>query len=600
MIDFAVQYQLVQSKEVAFETFKRWEATIFTEVTKTNSWDNSVNLRWRIVAHGSKKTTVWNTAGRFSLFINGSIYNLDAFRKKYALKNYSDAQTLAFAFERDGIVETCKVLDGTFAIIAYDTIAHELHLIRDYAGVKPLFYGWDGKNLVACGVYRQLLQHPMFADASLDSQVLKLYLQQHFVPAPFGLYKNSFQVRPGEIVSVSKEGLKKQRYWELPQSASAIISDKSAALSQIQQVLSDAIQSRLPATSPIGSFLSGGVDATLIASFLKEIHPEFKVFTIGSDSKKHDETDRASAFAKALQVEHHVWKLDGSEVRNYWEEATEVITEPMADFSVLPTYLAHQLASKHVETVFSGDGGDELFYGYERFWSIGKNIRYQQLPLLVRKGIYGWDKYTTGNRRVNSVLLASAQSKAHQGLHSRFKDAWLYGIAPHLEAVDLPHEYDVYRYEDSSDIRELLFRMRYAEFYGMMQKTLRKMDTANRKSGLNVVLPFLNRNMISLALTIDPLLSYGEGKQKQLLKSLLQQRIPQVPEETTKKGFGIPLTGWLRNELKEPVSDFLLASPVTDFGFDKNAIEALLKQHFDGEIDAKWSIFTLYALMKFR
>ena len=153
---------------------------------------------------------------------------------------------------------------------------------------------------------------------------------------------------------------------------------------------------------------------------------------------------------------------------------------------------------------------------------------------------------------------------------------------------------------DSKDIRQLLYNMRHAEFYGMMQKTLRKVDLASMQNSLEVRVPFLDKNMIEAALRIDPLLSYGGGRQKQLLKGILSKQIPSVQEEKVKKGFSIPLTGWLRKDLKKVVSEHLLDSNLSDFGFERKGVERMLQSHFDSKEDLKWPIFTLYALTRFR
>jgi len=542
--------------------------------------------------------------GRYVLVFNGEIYNHLKLRSKLhrtAFNGHSDTETITACLEEWGVQKTIHELNGMFAIVIYDKVEETLFLIRDFAGIKPLFYGWNGQTLVAASQYNQVFLHPEYNEQPLNPQVLKLYLEQHYMPPPFGLYKKTFQVLPGEIVSLKKNGtINRKKYWELPTSVNFSISQPIEAKEVLKETLGGAVESQLLSDVPLGAFLSGGVDSSLVASFMSKNKSKTHVFTIGSDSKTHDESERAGLFAKALALQHEIWNLSASEVIGFWDEAMESLHEPLADFSILPTYLVSKLAKEKVGVALSGDGGDELFFGYERFWSVGKNIAFQHYPALLRKAIYGADKYTTGNSRVNSVLLASSQRSAHQGLHSRFRKSWLNEIAPQLSEVSLPENYAVYSYSDSKDIRELLCNMRHAEFYGMMQKTLRKVDLASMQNSLEVRVPFLDKNVIEAALKIDPLLSYGEGRQKQLLKNVLSGRIPSVPEETVKKGFSIPLSGWLRQDLKETVCNHLLDADLADFGFNKKAIEKMLKFHFEKKQDLKWPIFTLYALTRFR
>lgn len=541
---------------------------------------------------------------RFVMVFNGEIYNHLELRGRLDFTNFnglSDSETITACLVEWGVVKTVKELNGMFSLVVYDKLEETIHLIRDFAGIKPLFYGWDGKTLVAASQYDQVFSHPEYNSKAADPQVLKLYLEQHYMPAPFGIYKNTFQVSPGEIVSIDKNGsISKYRYWELPTAVDYSITNKDEAARYVEEALSKAVHGQLVADVPLGAFLSGGVDSSLVTSFMKEFKSKPKVFTIGSDSKTHDESDRARQFAEALDVQQEIWQLSAQEVLGFWDEAMDALHEPLADFSILPTYLVSKLAKKKVGVALSGDGGDELFFGYERFWSVGKNIAFQHYPSVLRKAIYGFDKYATGNKKVNSVLLSPTQRMAQQGLHSRFRRNWLNEIAPDLSDTSLPGNYDVYTYENTKDIRQLLYNMRYAEFYGMMQKTLRKVDLASMQNSLEVRVPFLDKNMIEAALKIDPLLSYGGGRQKQLLKELLSKRIPAVKEETEKKGFSIPLSGWLRQDLKETVSERLLDSDMSEFGFEKKAVEKMLHYHFEKKEDLKWPIFTLYALTRFR
>src|SRR5690606_4077447 len=404
----------------------------------------------------------------------------------------------------------------------------------------------------------------------------------------------------GEMVTFTSKGEKKQKmYWEFPVTKEYEINTEKEAKKLISDTLESCIKDQLVADVSLGAFLSGGVDSPLVCSYAKNFHNDLEVFSIGSDSKVHDESDRAKGFANALELKQHLWKLDAKETMKYWEEAMLSLHEPLADFSILPTYLVSKIAKQNVTVALSGDGGDELFFGYERFWSLGKNAKYQNLPLLFRKGIYGFDKYASGNKNVNSLLLLDSQAKAQEGLHSRFKTNWLNAIAPDLDNTILPNEWNVYDYENEANEIDLVAKIRKAEFYGMMQKTLRKVDLASMENSLEVRVPFLQKKMIEASLKINPSLNYGNGRQKKMLKKLLHERVPNISEEKAKKGFSIPLSKWIKEDLKDEFSDSLLNSKQLDsFGFEKKQIEKMLTTHIDGKQDLKWPLFTLYALTK--
>jgi len=541
-------------------------------------------------------------SGRYSLVFNGEIYNHLSLRRELEFINFrghSDTETITACLEEWGVEKTIRLLDGMFALGIYDHKTKALHLVRDFAGIKPLFYGKKGKHIVAASQYDQIRKHPDFANEAIDEEVLKLYLQQHFVPAPFGLYKNTYQLLPGEHLTFFQDGsLKKDRFWEFPSLNNDFITNEKEALKLIDKTLAECVQDQLLADVPLGAFLSGGVDSPLVSAKASAIDKQLKVFSIGSDSIKHDETVRSKAFAESLGCQQKIWTLSAQEVVPFWGEAMNSLHEPMADFSILPTYLVSKLAKMDITVALSGDGGDELFFGYERFWSIGKNAPYQNWPSIIKKGLYGANKYLFKTRKVNSILLAKRQAVAHEDLHSRFRNSWMEKTAPELINQRLPESWNVYDYPNTSDERTLLQYMRKAEFYGMMQKTLRKVDLASMENSLEVRVPFLQKKMINASLRIDPLLNGGNGKQKELLKQLLQKECPSVPRETVKKGFSIPLTKWIREDLKDTFCETLLESDVNQFGFNRKEIEILLKNHMQGKVDAKWPLFTLYSLLK--
>lgn len=538
---------------------------------------------------------------KFVIVFNGEIYNHLELRKKLYFNKFrgqSDTETITACLDEWGVLKTIESLDGMFAIAIYNQETKEIHLVRDFAGIKPLFYGWNGTTLVAASQYDQIKNHPDFIHNAIDESILKLYLQQHFVPAPFGLYKNTFQVKPGEMITFYSNGnFVKHQYWEFPSTYNHSISDSNEAEQLVSETLDSCVKNQMIADVPLGAFLSGGVDSPLICSYAKKYNKKLSVFSIGSDSVVHDESERATAFANALELPQDLWKLSSSEVIKYWDEAIKSLHEPLADFSILPTYLVSKLAKSKVTVALSGDGGDELFFGYERFYSIGKNIYYQNLPGLIRKGIYGFDKYYSGNKNVNGVLLANKQSIAHEGQHSRFRKTDLDIIAPQLVNIKLPDDWNVYQYENSKDERTLIMNIQKAEFYGMMQKTLRKVDLASMENSLEVRVPFLQKKMIETTLKIDPFLSYGKNKKKELLKNVLQKQIPNVARDDVKKGFSVPLSKWIKEDLKHEFQEKLLDSD-NSFGFERKAIEKMVQAHLENKRDYKWELFTLYSLLK--
>ncbi len=539
-------------------------------------------------------------AGRYVLVFNGEIYNHLVLRKLLSFTNFKghgDTETICACLDEWGVEKTIAQLDGMFAIALYDHQTGGITLARDFAGIKPLFYGWDGHTLMAASQFDQVVKHPVFNGQPVDEQVLKLYLQQHFLPAPFGLLKNTFQVAPGEMVHISAQGrLEKKPFWVFPEYYTPTISEHSDALAYLSEALDNAVKEELLSDVPLGAFLSGGIDSPLICYYAMRHKDLLKTFTIGSDSKIHDESIDASLYAQQLGSRHTTSIMNDASGRDILQEVFASMHEPMADFSIIPTYLVSKLAREQVTIALSGDGGDELFFGYERFWSIAKNIRYQHLPWVIKAGLYKSDQWLSNNKRINSVLLDSSQSHAHGDLHSRFPDGWMDKLFPHLKTVSLPDLYNTYDYPNSRSTSTLIQHMRKAEFYGMMQKTLRKVDLASMDNSLEVRVPFLKKSFIEASLKIDPMLSYAPGKKKQMLRDLLRQRLPESSQGEMKRGFSVPLGQWIRKEMRKQFEDLLLQkSFLTTYGVQEQQVMDLLKHHENGK-DMKWPIFTLAAL----
>jgi len=538
--------------------------------------------------------------GRYVLVFNGEIYNHLELRQQLSFKKFlghSDTETICCCLEEWGVERTVNKLDGMFAIAIYDQDSKATTLVRDFAGIKPLFYGWDGATLVAASQYDQVVMHPAFSYQPIDKQVLKLYLQQHFLPAPFGLLKYTYQVEPGEMVQVSAAGkFSKKQYWNFPEFFQPSIIEKAGALEYIHQSLESAVKHELLSDVPLGAFLSGGIDSPLVCYYAQKHQRPLKTFTIGSDSKVQDESEQAGLYAKLLGTDHHLSRMNDTAGKDLLNEVLISMHEPMADFSIIPTYLVSKLARQHVTVALSGDGGDELFFGYERFWSIAKNIRHQQWPWLMKAGIYKADQWITGNKRINSVLLSHSQALAHRGLHSRFTGAWMDKLFPELRNVTTPEAYSTYTYPNTTNEAALIQHIRKAEFYGMMQKTLRKVDLASMGNSLEVRVPFLKKSFIEASLKVDPFLSYGTGRKKQLLKDLLRKHLPESPIDNKKRGFSIPLGHWIRKDMKDQFHDRLSqTSFLTAYGIAANDVHALLQHHQQGH-DMKWPVFTLTAL----
>lgn len=544
---------------------------------------------------------------RFSMVFNGEIYNYldikqDLLSKNIKFNSTSDSEVLVNAFQVYGIKKTLDKIDGMYAIALYDREDDSISLIRDFAGIKPLFYGVKDGTIIFGSRYDQVTKHTKFINNNVNEKVLHTYLQAHYLPSPYGILEDTYQVEPGQIVKFNeKSQLTKSFFWRLPKvNLEESITNKEQAEGTIITALDDAVKSELVADVPVGTFLSGGIDSPLITYFANKNSPNIKSYTIGSDSKVFDESAKAKEYANLIGVNHFLESMNSQMASTILENCMEHLQEPFADFSLIPTYFVSKIAKDNGSTVvLSGDGADELFYGYKRYESLLKNIPFNFIPKSLRYPFYGMDKLLFKNKHINSNFLKQSFSSAHRSMHSRMNKKDIANIFQTENIHTLPLK--AYNYKDSSDSVDILLNMQQAEFYDMMQKTLIKVDRMSMAQSIEVRVPFLKKSFINNALKIHPSLSYKDKKTKLILKDVLRQVVPNAPIDKVKKGFSIPLSDWLREELKEVFEDTLFSKTfITKFNISEKSLQNVWDEHQKNIRDRKWVLFTLYSLAKWQ
>lgn len=545
--------------------------------------------------------------GRYAMTFNGEIYNYleikrALLQKGIQFKSTSDSEVLVNAFQVYGVPKTLDMIDGMFAIGLYDKEDNSISLIRDFAGIKPLFYGVKNGNVNFGSRYDQVTKHPRFINNSVDESVLHTYIQSHYLPAPYGIQNETYQVEPGQIVTITSIGhITKKYYWRLPKADSiSLIKDASVAKDVIIDALNQSVKSELVADVPVGTFLSGGIDSPLITYFANKNNPNINSYTIGSDSKVLDETQKAKEYSELIGTRHFIEKMESKDAASILEDCMSNLQEPFADFSLIPAYVVSKIAKNNGSTVvLSGDGADELFYGYKRYESVLKNIPYNSIPKPLRYTAYGIDKVLFKNKHINSNFLKNSYADAHRGMHSRINDVTLQKIFNVNQVSRLPLA--AYNYENGGSESDVLLAMQHGEFYDMMQKTLTKVDRMSMAHSIEVRVPFLKKSFIEAAVKIHPELSYKNTGTKLILKDVLRTVIPKAPIDKVKKGFGVPLENWLREQLKEPVEDTLFSkSFLTSFNISEKVLHQIWTAHQTRRQDQKWILFTLYSLAKWK
>jgi asparagine synthase (glutamine-hydrolysing) len=539
--------------------------------------------------------------GRSVLILNGEIYNFRELGKELeaagvVFRSRSDTEVLLEGLNRQG-VEWISRLNGMFAFAWYRMPDRRLVLARDHAGIKPLYYfePGDGSGVAFASQFDVLLGTPWGDPGPVRREVLRLYLRLHHIPPPYGLLERTHQLRPGHLLTLEPDRPPEQRaWWTLARDPEPDLSAEEA-LEPLAEALDRAVRRQRISDVPLGVFLSGGVDSPLVTAVARrQTSAELKAFTIGSPGWEQDESEVASVYGRRLDVDFRLHPVSGEEALATIDEVQKAQHEPFADFSILPTLLVSRFAREEVTVSLSGDGGDELFFGYERPSSLLRSGSLFRWPRPVRLALWGAGRMGLTPRRSDAVVARDA-GDYYFGVNTRLKDEHLRALAPGLG--NLPEDFDLYAFRGFRGLRDLANYSRYVEFYGQLQRGLKKVDMASMHHSLEVRVPLLDREVIDLSLRIDPMGCMKNGVRKAPLRDLLARSVPAESIPRPKRGFAVPLGDWLRGPLAPLVEETLFAGgDLFPSGvFDQSALRAYWEGHKRGE-NHKWGLWTLLAL----
>ena len=361
-----------------------------------------------------------SVCGRYVLSFNGEIYNFKALRREletlgYRFRGHSDTEVMLSCISQWEVFSAVKRFDGMFAFALWDRRERLLHLVRDRFGEKPLYYGWVGKIFMFGSELKALRAHPDF-DRAVDRNALAVYLRHHYIPAPYSIYKGISKVLPGTIVTIAPGDTgfapKVTPYWSVRAAAERGLAEpfsgsEAEAITRLDELLRDAVKLRMEADVPLGAFLSGGVDSSTIVSLMQaQSERPVQTFTVGFHEAVYNEAEQAKAVARHLGTAHTELYVTPKEAMAVIPRLPALYDEPFGDSSQIPTFLISELARRDVTVALSGDGGDELFGGYDRYLSclsIWPKIRW--LPLTARDLAAGAVTGSSGRKPVTSCLV---------------------------------------------------------------------------------------------------------------------------------------------------------------------------------------------------
>jgi len=522
--------------------------------------------------------------GRVSIVFNGEIYGFQKLKEEltnYRFASTCDTEVILAAYLEWGI-DCIRRLNGMFAIAIYDRREEKLFLVRDRLGKKPLYYWLEDENLVFASELKPIMKCPGF-QGNIRRDVLPRYLYHQYLCGPESIFENVYKVRPGEIVCFSDGKISKWHYWDLKkvyqEKKGTFTGSYEQAKDELKELLRTSVKERLVADVPVGTFLSGGYDSSLVTAIAGEISDTpVKTFSIGFHEKKYNEAEYAKEVASYIGCDHTELYIDEKDMFSLVESIPEYYDEPFADSSQIPSMLVAGLAREKVTVVLSGDGGDELFCGY----NVYEKVRQAQLldgvgALAGTMGdfLHITDKYPfkvkviakNRNKEAKTQLLSENYLRVANGM-----------VLKNDGQMFLPCYYDfesAYGEKNWQERRMLLDMDTY-----LPEDILCKVDRATMKYSLEARSPILDTRIAEFAMSLPHEYKYFKGNKKRILKDLVYGYIPKELMERPKVGFSVPLDKWLRGPLKERVLSFSERAYLENQGiFDASYTESFLTDY---------------------
>lgn len=566
---------------------------------------------------------------RYVIVFNGEIYNFLELRRELerlgqSFQGHSDTSVMLAGFSEWGVHEAVKRFNGMFAFALWDRLERTLHLGRDRLGEKPLYYGCIGQTLLFGSELKALKAHPAF-QPQINRDALALFLRYNCVPAPYSIYKDIYKLPPGTVLTWNgTDDPARVSYWSVKEVAVAGVAEpfqgsEQAAVARLDTLLRDAVGLRMVADVPIGAFLSGGIDSsTVVALMQSQSSQPVKTFTIGFHEDAYNEAQHAKAVAKHLGTDHTELYVTPEEALAVIPKLPILYDEPFADDSQIPTFLVSQLAKTHVTVSLSGDGGDELFAGYNRyFWgrSIWQKIGWMPPTLrsLAARALTGitpqsWDRgFTKFNallppklrqsppggklHKLAEILAAQDPESMYAGLVSHWKDPAAIVIGAKEPVTALSDRHSWAKLPDFTQTMMYLDTITY-----LPDDILAKVDRASMGVSLEARVPFLDHRVVELAWQIPLSMKIRGVKGKWLLRQVLDKYVPRTLIERPKAGFGMPIDIWLRGPLRDWGEALLDESRLRQQGFfNPQPIRQKWAEHLLG--DRNWQYYLWDVLM---
>ena len=580
------------NKPLAIDSLKK-----MTDVLKHRGPDATGHFSENAVALGHTRLSIIDLSAnanqpmlshnqRYVIAFNGEVYNYNEIAQQFGIEQHthSDTEVVLETLVAQGI-EAIHRFNGMFAIAIYDRHEQTLTLIRDRIGIKPLFYFWDGSHFAFASELKALLTLD-YIKRNLKTNEIAIndYLHVGFIPEPHTIYQNIYKFPAGSFGVLKGGKFSIQKYWDIGEQIKVqTLQDENEAKSKLKELLISSVQQRLISDVPYGIFLSGGIDSSVVAAIAQQLTGNIKTFSIGFNEAKYNEAPYAKAIADYLHTQHTEFTVTYNDALSLIQDIITQYDEPFADASAIPTMLVSKLAKSEVSMVLSGDGGDELFWGY---------------------GAYHWAKRLS-NPMIQSLRypLAACLTLGNSR-QKRIAEMLRYSMNDFLPAHILSQEQYFFRTQEISSLLRLDYHSsasfrkpniahralnaveQQAMFdvcHYLKDDLLVKVDRASMKYALEVRVPLLDYRIAEFAFNLSPELKHKNDCDKYLLKQVLFDYIPPSYFDRPKWGFALPLNHWLKNELKPLINQYLNLEKIEQQGIlNPDAVKHYLNKYASG------------------
>ena len=563
--------------------------------------------------------------GRYFIVFNGEIYNFQSLRDElnrlgHNFRGTSDTEIMLASISQWGLKAAVQRFNGMFAFALWDRLEHTLSLVRDRLGIKPLYYGWCGKTLLFGSELKALRAHPDF-NASINRDALVSFIRYSYIPAPDTIYRSIHKLPPASILTIhsqqNKDTSNTCNYWsanEVVQNgiANPFIADDAETINTFGTLLSESLKLRMIADVPLGAFLSGGIDSTTIVSLMqKQSRLPIRTFTIGFSENGFDEAGYARKVASHLRTDHTELYISPEQTREIIPRLPTLYDEPFADPSQIPTFLVSQLARQHVTVSLSGDGGDELFGGYNRYFWVDRLWKQTSLfPTGIRNTLacglslltpqqWSWILKLANPKlpnpadkvqKLTEVLSAANPMDIYLSLVSKWKQ-------PDEIVIDGSEPIGILtnrsNWIKTRSIAENMMALDQVTY--LPDDILAKVDRASMGNSLEVRAPFLDdHTLFEFAWKLPLKMKIRNGQGKWILRQILGKYVPEEMINRPKMGFGVPIDAWLRGPLRTWANDLIEENRLQKEGFLRpEKIQKKWQEHLSGKQNWQYDLWNV-------